>query len=256
MNARFATYLVVLGGLTLAAGCFVDLGEFSASGSAGTGELYSCRDNADCQRGEYCLRGFCRDVPPSAQQCRTSRDCGYRETCINGFCTEICARDQDCSSGGCMDNYCCMPPPRDGGTFRDGGMPSDGGTPPSNGGTAACARHSDCGAGMFCINAACYHGCQIDADCSSAELCQLGVCRPRNCPANPTCSTGAQCGTGQDCVDGHCRSKCSASSPCASGQSCVIGYCTLTPSAGSGRPCASSCDCVAGESCLNSTCGF
>src|SRR5215211_5224970 len=132
MNVRFTAPLVLLAGLALAPACFVDVGDLGDPHAAGsTGQLYSCYDNSECARGEYCLRGFCRAVPVGAEQCRTSRDCGRRESCINGFCTEICAKDHDCSIGGCEENYCCMSPrPTDGGT-----PPSDGGTSGSDGGT-------------------------------------------------------------------------------------------------------------------------
>lgn len=242
MTARLTARLALVAAPLLAAGCFIDVSEPGDHEANPIDGPCPCEDNLDCESGEYCLRGWCRDIPQGATACSTSAQCDHREMCINGWCTEICAKDSDCSFGGsCEENYCCA----------SGG---DGGHHGSDGGTAACSTHAQCGVGAYCINATCYLGCTVDADCPSAESCQAGVCKPKPQNSQPSCTTGAQCVSGEDCVDGRCRAKCTASTSCPPGETCVIGYCTPSTSSGSGQPCAADCECPSGETCQNGAC--
>ncbi len=256
MNLRNAVPLLALTALAFGSGCYINLQDGDDRGGLGGGYDLDdpdapcpCQDNSDCESAEYCLRGFCKPIPPGATACSTSSDCGHRETCINGVCTERCAKNPDCSAPGCSceDNYCVGQPGTDGGTPAQ-----DGGTniPPST-----CTKHADCGVGAYCINATCFLGCTSNSQCPATEECRSGVCQPKTTPPVPACTSGVDCPEGQDCVDGACAKPCTSNAGCPGGHSCVIGYCNpQTPPQGSGQACVANCECPAGETCTNGTC--
>ncbi len=261
MHFRNAIPLIALSLLAFGSGCYINVQDGEGHGGPGWDdvddpEFCPCQDNSECDGGEYCLRGFCKPIPPGATTCSTSSDCGHRETCINGICTERCAKTPDCSAPGCSceDNYCVGQPGTDGGTPAPdaGNGGNDAGTPipPST-----CTKHADCGVGAYCINSTCYLACQSNAQCPASEECKSGVCQPKPAPTVPACSSGAHCPQGQDCVDGTCAKPCTSNAGCLQGYTCVIGYCNpSSPPQGSGKVCAANCDCPAGETCQSGTC--
>jgi hypothetical protein len=252
MKLRTAVPLFALAAAVLGAGCYIQIDDRHGHGGDHAPQDCPCQDNAECQSGEYCLRGLCRPLPPNATVCSVSAGCGQRETCINGICTERCAKAPDCSAPGCSceDNFCVGQPGTDGGTAADAGTGTG-----ADAGAPACTQHADCGVDAYCINATCYLGCQNDTGCPASEQCQSGVCQPRPQNTAPSCTSGAHCASGEDCVDGKCSKPCGAQSPCPQGYGCVIGYCTpQAPPAGSGQACVANCDCPAGETCTSGTC--
>ena len=57
---------------------------------------------------------------------------------------------------------------------------------------------------MYCINATCFHGCEMEEECLATENCQNGICRPDPTPG-PECYLNSDCEAECDiCVNGQC----------------------------------------------------
>ena len=61
------------------------------------GSMAGCLEDRDCQGGEACRAGVCR------QACSENRDCAGGELCVNSVCVTVCGDDDDCGDGEICD---------------------------------------------------------------------------------------------------------------------------------------------------------
>lgn len=120
----------------------------------------SCKKDAHCHEGEYCINGQC-------QQCRDNADCALGQSCASGACREIadyCKQSSDCAEGQvCRDKRCgpCLAS----GDCSDGLTCMDG-----HCGKAECVSDEDCPAGLDCRG----HKCAVqEATPLAAGSCSL-----------------------------------------------------------------------------------
>jgi hypothetical protein len=192
--------------------------------SAGIGCLTRCAQDPDCVGGYFCQRGTC--LPLRAMG-------------------EACSRDTECTTGSCVDGFCCDSPCA-GACARCNAPNREGLCTAQTGGTPDEA--SDC-APLLCngVNLGCPEICVNNSDCANGYACVGGACVKRHEPGH-TCTTAAECASGF-CADGFCcNSSClgSCATCAAPGQE---GVCTLVAGAAApGRqPCSG--EGVCGGSC-------
>jgi hypothetical protein len=225
--------------------------------------------------------------------CSIDAPCAPGYECIAGTCTLTagapCNVDRDCSSGFCVDGYCCNE--RCDGLCESCGLPGKQGAcsaiPADQPAPNECpAEGTPCGRTGFCsgFRGACQYplpgtvcqapSCTADltgsnrADqCNGTGTCvDNGVqsCLPFKCnQATGTCRTSctadADCATGYRCKNGQCLKDngqaCVANNECFSG-ACCSGICRDTTSdLGHCGACGSVCDLAnASERCVNGTC--
>lgn len=161
-------------------------------------------------------------------------------------------------AAGCVDSLVAFPIPLDGGSGGTGGAAQDGGGGAGGGGSAGsggddggCASPRQVCAGT-CVdvlldNAHC-GGC--GASCAPSEACNVGQCRPRDCP-------GTDCAADQVCAAGRCRHVRCDETTCAQGTTCFQGTCV--PNNCIDTTCPTGTACVSGActdvACVGVTCG-
>lgn len=105
----------------------------------------SCKKDEHCNEGEFCVNNIC-------QQCRDSGDCEAGQECMEGACRDIpgyCTSAADCADGQiCRDNRCgpCMA----NGDCSEGLVCLDGACQ-----TPECMTEEDCPAGLSCVGYRC-----------------------------------------------------------------------------------------------------
>lgn len=140
------------------------------------------------------------------------------------------------------------------------------------GGTAGCAKDSDCGTGS-CYRGSCIdlapvivdtRKCVSNSQCNFGEYCSGGVCLVKPCQVLSDCPSGTFC-DGNVCTSSKvgCKSDtdmtpgcqaqdpCSTSAQCGNGMLCFQGVCQLPGL--NGQACLSNADCILG-SCANFQC--
>lgn len=117
----------------------------------------TCRRNADCGLGYYCINATCH------RGCVTDASCASNEFCSMGVCrprpSNSCANNMDCPEGhDCVDGTC----------------------------RAYCSSNEECPANTVCRIGYCLDGdtgwgsgqaCEENCDCPSGERCVEGTCR-------------------------------------------------------------------------------
>ncbi len=140
-------------------GLFVAFGIFVTLFTIGCKPKYpSCKKDAHCQAGEYCVNNQC-------QQCRDSGDCGPGKECMQGACRDIpgyCKNSGDCASGQICRNNLCGP------CMANGDCPDGKVCMSGTCAKAECMTEDDCPAGLSCIN----YRCQIpETVTSTSSVC-------------------------------------------------------------------------------------
>ncbi|MBI5482182.1 MAG: hypothetical protein HY906_25225, partial [Deltaproteobacteria bacterium] len=204
--------------------------------------------------------------------CLFDTDCAPADFCNAGVCSArqpngaVCSRDRQCSSGHCMDSYCCD-------TVCDGacnacnlaaaegtcslmaqgaaGAPScrpyvcDGVTPDC---PSSCTDTSQCATGAYCSGGACYGRQPNGVACTDAAQCWSNSCVDGVCCAsacNLPCDVCNRAGSEGSCVPSPVGSP---GSPSCSPYVCN-GTATTCPTF-----CASDLDCTSGLHCLFGAC--
>lgn len=174
---------------------------------------------------------------------------------------QTCSLGSQCSSGFCVDGYCCDSA-CDGGCGACNLAGSQGICRPlAKGaeGSPSCSPYL-CGG----TSAACPSSCASQADCLPSHLCSAGICKPK-------APMGASCAADSECASGFCAGGVCCESACDGiCEACTSGTCNFiaagTPKAGCGYfvcdgksgACPSSCEsdaqCRSDAFCDNGSC--
>lgn len=198
-----------------------------------SGCLTSCATHSDCAPNHYCLGGDCWPEKPTGQ------------TCNNAF---------ECSSGNCVDGYCCDS--ACGGTCRACDVAGDEGTCTLH--TANTDPEDECaGSCQSCDgNGACHptgSGFDPKDECTQQAPCgQNGYC-----DGDGACdywAAGTECSTAQ-CVGNvfHFADVCDGAQNCLDSgtEDCGNYVCTA---AGCPTTCGDDLDCISGYFCIGTSC--
>lgn len=212
-----------MAGLALSLGACAKSGDPSESLDAGTDAgpppLAACESNVDCQGGEVCREGECREACGASDDCahefyRTcavalgycvrcveNADCGASELCEDNLCRAGCAGDRDCRGGeACRERRCVSLDP------------------------VVCAANSARCEGGAVVR------CNADGTreqreaCTSSQVCALEE-------GTPTCAERVCQPSAIGCEDRSTAFVCSDDGarqltvPCRSGQFCEAGVC-------------------------------
>lgn len=170
------------------------------------------RDLEGCVVGYICANGAdpCATSPCSQSGCEPDEECQSDDLCWPACTpqTEVCnGQDDNCN-----------------------GLVDDGPTCPS---------------GQKCLEGYCTVSpkpCTSEADCTSGQSCNNGVCNP------VLCTEDSHCSGWQRCLNGFCTAKACGTNPdCGAGISCLNGLCSLTP-------CSTETDCGANQTCVGGSC--
>ncbi len=171
-------------------------------------------------------------MPGISERCQFNHQCGPQGQCVNGLCQRGCDSDARCGTGElCRAKLC---------------QPATGG---------ACVFNADCSSGGTCVNGHCHAHCEGDGICpNTADMCDLGVCRPDVRP-KAQCQSNASCMQGWSCVNGVCRTPCRSHGECGedcSGTMCHGGFCVMPQEVA--PQCRLGPDCGANGPCIDATC--
>jgi len=85
--------------------------------------------------------------------------------------------------------------------------------------------------------------CETNINCSSGQICQLGVC------VEISCSSNSDCPNNTSCIQSYCYPlTCNIGNDCPTGTACISGFCVNT-----GTSCTSNADCFQ-LTCMNTVC--
>ncbi len=218
-----------------------------------------CLESATCLAGLRCESDLCRVCPEGTAgcACKADKSCNNGMTCENDRCIG-CIGKHGCScfgNGNCeAGNRCHL--------AKDGANSCVACT--SGEIDCNCAKDSDCGGALLCVNKrcmdasqanripqspTCYSDCEGDIKakdgtlkvchpeyklvegCPAGQTCHEGSCRSSeqikqdDPKAYPYCQTDAHCPAWQACVQGRCYSTCRATSECPNGFKCFSYVC-------------------------------
>jgi hypothetical protein len=167
--------------------------------------------SSQCQVGQACVQGICRQV------CSTHGQCGENERCTKKVCNQRCDSDQSCAQFAghiCNQGVC----------------------------TIGCRSDLSCSSHESCLLNRCVPLCFGSSSCAANAVCQAvahskkcscmsgfegmdpvnGICRrtQRLCISNVDCA-----GINQSCSDGRCIQNCVSDSECAFGEKCEQNQC-------------------------------
>ena len=189
-----------------------------------------CESDNDCDPGEYCSLGECKNKKEVGKSCSEDYEC-ISESCVDGKCI-ACESNNDCDSGEyCSDNQCETLKSTD----------------------SSCSKDSECTT-KNCFKSVCREEeyCDLDSDCSSGEYCSDNRCETLK-PIESSCSKDSECTT-DNCFDGVCREQgyeCESASNCSPGEYCSNNRCETL------RPIGSTCyisDVCETRNCVNYVC--
>lgn len=200
-----------------------------------------CSIDADCNLGQVCVAGVCRDPAQNGAACASGKEC-ISGQCVDGFCCNSACNGQ-CEA--------CDVSGQEGACTPVSGSPH-GTRPACNSDGSACAgvcNGSD-GASCFyagndveCRAASCSAGiATLAGKCIGTGSCsglQQQACSPFTCGStacNGNCTTDAQCGSSEFCAGGVCRGRLNLGDVCTADEQCLGGFCT------DGVCCAERCD--------------
>ncbi len=240
-----------------------------------------CSDSNPCTV-DACIpaTGLCQhDLAATGQPCDDGDVCTFGETCQGATCKPTSTLNCQGGAGQCTlacdKKLGCSAP-------AGGALPCDDGN--------TCTKDDTCHSGV-CVGApSC--GCQVDSDCSSANVpaCQgIAVCKAGQCmvdvglavpctqdtasciqaacgskgceklstPDGGTCSDGNPCSLGDHCQSGSCQSAgqdgCDDSNPCTS-DGCVPSKGCVHVAASDNQPCDDGDVCSQGDACQAGKC--
>lgn len=200
-----------------------------------------CSIDADCNLGQVCVAGVCRDPALNGKACASGKEC-ISGQCVDGFCCNSACNGQceACDVGG--QEGACTPV---------SGAPH-GTRPTCNSDGSACGGVCNGTDGASCFYAGNEVECRaptctsgiatLPGKCIGTGSCsglQQQACTPFACSGtkcNGNCTTDAQCGASEFCAGGVCRGKLNLSDVCTSDDQCLGGFCT------DGVCCAERCD--------------
>ncbi|MCA9644538.1 MAG: hypothetical protein KC492_27795, partial [Myxococcales bacterium] len=200
-----------------------------------------CSIDGDCNLGQVCVAGVCRDPALNGVACASGKEC-ISGQCVDGFCCNSACNGQceACDVGG--QEGACTPV---------SGAPH-GTRPTCNSDGSACAGvcNGTDGASCFyagneveCRSPSCSSGiATLPGKCIGTGSCsglQQQACSPFACSGtqcNGNCTTDAQCGGSEFCAGGVCRGKSNLGDACTADSECLGGFCT------DGVCCAERCD--------------
>jgi hypothetical protein len=233
--------------------------------------------------------GNCPGGCTSDSGCGSSYYCNGAGQCVAQLAKgSVCDRTRECSTGNCVDGYCCD-------------TACSGGCDACNLVAGTCTKVSAGGVGVGCGNylcsgssASCLTSCASDTDCVTGTYCNGTSC-VSTLAQGATCSRARQCAS-SNCVDGYCcnsacagacdvcnatpgtctpvaagsagsptcgnykcdgasascPTSCSTDANCSSGNYCSSGACV--PLLADGNPCSSTTQCVSGFCAGNICC--
>ena len=175
-----------------------------------------CERNEQCNAGQWCVQGLCRDTE-SVRLCPAGTDDGcpanMRCNTTNLVCEEDlgCAEDADCGAGEVCNegSHACVPRC----TLETQQDVCLGGERCVNDVCVQCERDADCGVGLVC-DAAGKCGaaprCYQNRDCNVPLVCYVptGQCvdKPPPCVSDETCGEDQRCDVGVGrCVPRACQ---------------------------------------------------
>ena len=186
-----------------------------------------CDGTGTCRLAAACPGGYlCNNSTQCAVSCTTSCASGYY--CASGACAPVkangqtCATGGECSSGHCVDGFCC--------------------------GSASCTDCLSCNVGghqgtCFPVAAGAADGVCV-ASCVGSQLSGL-------CDGNGTCRPAAACPGGYLCNTNNTQCAASCTTSCAAGFYCAGSACV--PIKANGLACASGAECSTGQ-CVDGFC--
>ena len=152
-----------------------------------------------------------------------------------------CSAGSDCTSGNCMDGYCCNTACAGACDYCNlaGSLGTCSLAPAGDPGAPSCAPYT-CQSSVSCPTS-----CATDAQCTSANYCVSGACVARSANG-ATCTAGDQC-TSNNCVDGVCCSSACAGQCEACNVAGAVGTCSGVVGAphGTRAACAGTGTCAA-----------
>lgn len=200
-----------------------------------------CSIDANCNLGQVCVAGVCRDPALNGTACASGKEC-ISGQCVDGFCCNSACNGQ-CEA--------CDVSGQEGACTPVSGAPH--GTRPacsSDGSACAGVCNGTDGASCFyagneveCRAPSCAAGiATLPGKCIGTGSCsglQQQACTPFACSGtkcNGNCTTDAQCGASEFCAGGVCRGKSNLGDVCTADNECLGGFCT------DGVCCAERCD--------------
>jgi hypothetical protein len=244
--------------------CAISLGA-TADGTCtiittGTGMNPSCAPKT-CVNG---VGGNCPGACTDDTGCTPTTYCDTSGACLpqlgNG---SVCSRARQCTSGNCVDGYCCD-------TACAGGC--DVCNQPGSTGTCTKVSAGTVGQNPSCGNYLCGGGASCPTTCATDSNCATGTwCSGNQCVA--PLAQGTACTRARQCATGFCASGFCCNSACAGGCntcSATAGTCTVLAQGAAGNGCGSylcdgtngicpmSCtldgDCALGSFCNSGSC--
>ena len=220
-------------------------GAFGCSASSGTC-LTTCASGGDCQPGNYCdATSHCVGVQAPGKACASGAECSSGH-CIDGYCCDtacggLCEACSAVKKGAGADGVC--------GAVGAGKDPDD---------ECATSATSSCGTSGTCDGV---RGCGLYA---SGQVCGADLCLG-GAEVRQVCDGVGLCGVTQDnavacapyqCSSGHCLVGCAADGDCVDGFFCQGGACS--PKRDLGAACAADRECGLGhcadDRCCNEAC--
>jgi hypothetical protein len=218
----------------------------------------TCGAAGECWTG-FCTESVCCEAADCGGPCRTCNLPGAAGTCRNvasddpplpGGCppepASSCGRTGKCDGQGACQRLVagatCAP------ARCNDGIEVAASTCSASG-TCLAGRAQTCTGGFACKGNSCATSCAIDEECSEANYCVMGACRPRH-------SGGSACSEGRECVSGWCADKrCCVVPACAGGAYCggPGGICINKRFVGDPAPCTADHECVSGF-CVDGVC--
>ncbi|GAB4305639.1 MAG: hypothetical protein Kow0090_21110 [Myxococcota bacterium] len=245
-------------------------------------ECVECRENSDCEGGEFCENNacICEFVKCAGVCCKSGEQCHK---------TDYVCCAPDCSGKECGDDGCggscgvCDSPPDD---YCVSGLKlrrySASGA--CNDSSKCSYPYSDIECEYGCLNGACQgctpncadkcggaaDGCggSCTAPCSSGKVCQSQTCVACGALDQPCCDSN-QCNSPLTCQSGMCKTACTpncadkcggasdgcggtCAAPCSSGKVCQSQTCVAC--GGDNQPCCDGNQCNSPLTCQSGTC--
>jgi len=192
------------------------------SGSVGTCKLVDGIPRSPrlaCTAPYACAGGTCATSTTGCTkdtECASSYYCNTSSACVSKLGPGVaCTRGTQCSTGNCVDGYCCNTACA--GTCDACDIVKGTCSPIASGGDPRSPK--TCG-GYKCNGAsACLSACTTDAQCASDSYCGGGACYVRK-------ANGSACGTNRECTSAICAAGICCSSACTGEcESCGTGTC-------------------------------